>query len=446
MSAPRSSWKTFLHYVIPSVSAMVLFSAYTIVDGIFVSKGVGELALAGVNIALPFINILSGTAILLSMGTSTLCAFALGEGDHDKAERIFTQTVVAILAVSAVITIAVSLFSEPLAAALGAGPQTIGYTSEYLHIVCLFSVCFILSYCLEVMVKVDGAPQLAVMGVGISFFINIGLDYLFIMRLGMGVFGAALATGLAQLGSLLFFLSYFLSGKSNLKFRRFQFHLKDFRRILPLGIADCSIELMLGFLTLLYNHVIMTLLGESSLPIYAVIAYLSLVVSMVMQGIAQGMMPLVSLAQGENDRASIRVYLRQAVLAVLAVGVLVELFCQIAPGTIVSMLLSGDSALFDATVSALRQYALSYLPAGLTIVFAGYFAARGMAGASALLSLARGFVLLPAALLVMNFLGAGSAIWMAALIGELLSLALGLFLLRRKPKVSKNDRPAEAES
>ena len=81
---------------------MVLFSAYTIVDGIFVSKGVGELALAGVNIALPFINVLSGTAILLSMGTSTLCAFALGHGDHEKAEKIFTQTVVAIVAISAV--------------------------------------------------------------------------------------------------------------------------------------------------------------------------------------------------------------------------------------------------------------------------------------------------------------------------------------------------------
>lgn len=102
---------------------MVLFSAYTIVDGIFVSKGVGELALAGVNIALPFINVLSGTAILLSMGTSTLCAFALGHGDHEKAEKIFTQTVVAIVAISAVITVAVSLFSEPLAVLLGAGPR-----------------------------------------------------------------------------------------------------------------------------------------------------------------------------------------------------------------------------------------------------------------------------------------------------------------------------------
>ena len=79
------SWRLFFHYVIPSVSAMVLFSSYTIIDGIFVSHGVGELALASVNISLPFINILSGIAILLSMGTSTLCAFAMGEGDHEKA-------------------------------------------------------------------------------------------------------------------------------------------------------------------------------------------------------------------------------------------------------------------------------------------------------------------------------------------------------------------------
>lgn len=431
MSSPRHSWKTFLHYVIPSVSAMVLFSAYTIVDAIFVSKGVGELALAGVNIALPFINVLSGTAILLSMGTSTLCAFALGQGDHDKAERIFTQTVVTILVVSAVITLAVSLFARPLAAFLGAGPQTIGYSSEYLHIVCLFSVCFILSYCLEVMVKVDGAPQLAMFGVGISFLINVGLDYLFILVLHWEVWGAALATGLAQLGSMLFFLGYFLSGKSNLKFRRFRFRPRDLRRILPLGIADCSIELMLGFLTLLYNHVITNLLGESSLPIYAVIAYLSLVVSMVMQGIAQGMMPLVSLAVGENDRPSIRIYLQQAIIAVLVIGCLVELFCQIAPDTIVSLLLEGDSSLFGETSSALRQYALSYLPAGISIALAGYFAALGKAGYSALLSLGRGFLLLPGALMLLYLLGASSVIWMASLIGEILSLSLGLFLLYR---------------
>lgn len=431
LNHPAGSWRLFLHYVIPSVSAMVLFSAYTIIDGIFVSKGVGELALAAVNISLPFINILSGVAILLSMGTSTLCAFAMGEGDHHRAERIFTQTVVVILAVSAVITAAVSLFAEPLGYLLGAGPQTIGYTSQYLHIVCLFSVCFILSYCLEVMVKVDGRPQLAVMGVGMSFVVNVGLDYVFIFLFDWEVWGAALATGLAQLASMLFFLRYFLSGKSNLKFRKFTFSPKDFKRILPLGIADCSIELMLGFLTLLYNHVILSLLGEPSLAIYAVIAYISLLVSMVMQGIAQGMMPLVSLAVGQSDRKTVRRYLSQCLITVVGVGIVVELVCQLAPGVLVSLLLEDSSALFQETVAALRQYALSYLPAGLSIALAGYFAALGRSGLSAVLSVGRGFVLLPGALLAIYVFLHGAGIWMAALIGEGITLLLGLILLRK---------------
>lgn len=330
MSAPRHSWKSFLHYVLPSCPPCCCFRltpSWTASS----SPRVSATCLAGVNIALPFINFLSGVAILLSMGTSTLCAFALGEGKHDRAERIFSQTAAVIVVLSVLITIAVAIFAEPLAALLGAGPQTMGYSAQYLHVVCLFSLCFILSYCLEVMVKVDGAPHLAMFGVGISFLINVGLDYLFIMVWHWGVFGAALATGLAQLGSLLFFLRYFLSGKSNLRFRKFKPHLGELKQIMPLGIADCSIELMLGFLTLLYNHVIAKMLGESSLPIFAVIAYFSLMVSMIMQGIAQGMMPLVSLAVGEGDREGLKLYLRRTILSVLVVGVLVEVVCQLCP-------------------------------------------------------------------------------------------------------------------
>ena len=112
----------------------------------------------------------------------------MGEGKHDRAERIFSQTAAVIVVLSVLITIAVAIFAEPLAALLGAGPQTIGYSAQYLHVVCLFSLCFILSYCLEVMVKVDGAPHLAMFGVGISFLINVGLDYLFIMVWHWGVF------------------------------------------------------------------------------------------------------------------------------------------------------------------------------------------------------------------------------------------------------------------
>ena len=365
------TWKSFFHFVLPSLGAMLLFSSYTVVDGIFVAKGVSDLALAAVNLSLPFLNILSGVSVLLTMGTSTLCAFSLGSGNHETAEEIFSQTVTVILAVSAVLTLLVCLFARPLAYLLGARDLTIGYASQYLHIVCLFSVCFLLSYCLEVMVKVDGRPVLSVVGVGISALVHIGLDWLFIFRFGWEVRGSALATGLAQLGSLAFFLGYFLSGRSNLRFRRFRFRPGLLRRILPLGVADCSIEFMLGFLTLVYDHVILRTMGEAYLPVYAVVAYLALVVSMIMQGIAQGMMPLVSLAVGHSDRAAVRTFFRYGMLTVAGAGLAVELLCQLSPGPLVSLLLERGSPLFPEAVAALRQYALSFLPAGFSIALGG---------------------------------------------------------------------------
>ena len=297
-------------------------------------------------------------------------------------------------------------------------------------------LCFLLSYCLEVMVKVDGRPVLAVGGVAVSAAVHIGLDYIFIFRFGWEVRGSALATGLAQLGSLAFFLGYFLSGKSNLKFRKFPLRLSYLKKLLPLGVADCSIEFMLGFLTLVYNHVILETMGEAALPIYAVIAYISLIVSMIMQGIAQGMMPLVSLAVGHGDRAGAGRFFRQCLLTVAVTAAAVELVCQLAPGAVVSLLLEGDNALFDDAVSALRRYATSYLLCGFSIALAGYFAALGRGGASVVQSIGRGFVLLPGALLAVMALTGGAGIWWAAVVGEALSLALGIFLLRRGDRQS----------
>lgn len=190
-------------------------------------------------------------------------------------------------------------------------------------------------------------------------------------------------------------------------------------------------ELILAFLILLYTRVVTAALGEAYLPIYAVISYISMMVFMVMQGLAQGMMPLVSLSIGHNDRGLARVFLKKCLICTLALSLAIVALCQLAPGLWVSLLLEGDSALYPEAVSALRQYSLSYLFTGVCIALAGYFAALGKGRASMTLSLGRGFVLLPAALLAINFLTAGQGIWMSALLGEILSLTLGLLLLRK---------------
>lgn len=425
------SLKTFSRYVLPSVAAMLLFSLYTVVDGIFVAKGAGETALTAINIALPFVNTLSGISILLSMGTATLVAFARGRDDMKEANGLFSQTVVVMAVISVLITGAVAFFAEPLAIQLGAGPATLTDTTSYLRIVSLFSVCFILSYCLEVMVKVDDRPHMAVVGVGASFITNIILDYLFVIRFGWGVAGAAWATGIAQVLSLVIFLVYFFSKRSHLKIKPFTPQPRAFLRIFPLGVADCSIELIIAFLTFLYNHILFRVFGEASLTVYAVVAYLNLFVFMIMQGVAQGMMHLVSLYIGKKDALSAQGYFKMCIITSLGVSILFVILCQVAPQTIALLLLDQNSPLLADTVSALRQFSLSFPVVGINIAIAGYLTAKEVTVPAVILALSRGFVFAPIALLLCAFFGGGTLIWMAAFFGEVACLITSILVLRR---------------
>lgn len=443
----EGSVKTFSRYVLPSVSAMVLFSLYTVVDGIFVSWGAGSDALTSVNIAMPFVSFLSGFSILISMGTATLVAFALGRGDSEEADGLFSQTVAAIVAASLLITGLAAVFAEPIAGFLGAGPAYLENSAAYLRIVSLFAVCFILSYCLEVMVKVDDSPGMAIVGVGASFLTNVALDYVMVIVLDWGVRGAAWATGIAQVVSLLIFLAYFFSKRSQLKIRRFKPRPNAFRRIFPLGVADCSVEMIVAFLILIYNLVLRRVFGEASQAIYAVVAYLNLFVFMVMQGVAQGMMHLVSLHMGKEEYGPARSYFRMALVTCAGIGVLFAAVCSLCPELIAGLLMRPTEPVYQDTLAALRRFSLSFLFVGLNIAIAGYLTAVERPLPSIFLAIGRGFLFAPLALLLLAFSFDGQYVWFAALAGESACFLVSLLILRRaKTAGAGHSRPpAEAD-
>ncbi len=428
-ASERYSWKTFLRYAAPSVVAMLLFSLYTVVDGIFVAKGAGELAMTAVNVSLPFVSSLSGISVLIGMGTATLVAVAMGRGEEREANELFTQTTVVMAVISVSISIVVSLFAEPLARMLGAGPSILADTTAYLRIVGLFALCFIISYCFEVMVKVDGNPHMAVVGVGASFITNIGLDALFVLGFDWGVTGAAWATGIAQLVSLAIFTIYFMGKKSKLKLVRFEMRPRAFKRILPLGIADCSVEMIVAFLTLIYNRVLLDVFGESSLTVFAVVAYVNLFVFMTMQGVSQGMMHLVSECVGRGQERHVQAYFRMALISVLVLGAGFVAYCQLFPLSITQLLLEEGSLLHAETAVALGRFSLSFPFVGINITIAAYFAAREISLPSIVLSLGRGFFFAPLALFACAYLTGGTVIWYAALMAEFSCLAVSVWTL-----------------
>ena len=399
----KDLFKQFLKYLGPSVAAMWVFSLYTIVDGIFVSKSVGELALASVNIAMPFINFIFAISVLFSTGASTIIAIYLGKKDLEKANEAFSLNLFTITALAIIITTTSILGLDYLAKILGATPDTIGYVKDYLFIISLFNIFFIVSYSLEVIVKADGFPFLATIGVVISAITNIALDYIFVIKLGYGVRGAAFATGIAQVFSTLFFLSHFLRKKSNLRFVKFKVSFKTIKRIISLGFPDCTSELSVGLVTILFNQTLLRLIGQDALISYSVICYVNTLILMTMIGITQGAQPLISYYFGAGEINKVNHLFKIALKTVLITSVLVFASSMIFAGNITGLFINPqETQLFTSTVFVFKLYSISFLFVGFNLIISGFFVSIEQPLSSAIISLGRSLVLVTISLFVLT--------------------------------------------
>lgn len=421
----------FFKYVLPSTASMLVFSLYTMVDGMFVAHGVGEEALAAVNLSMPFTNCIFALAVLLAVGTSTVVAIHIGRGELESGRRIATLNTIVVAVIAVTISILTQIFLEPIALLLGATDSTLGYVTDYLGVVSRFAICYMVSYCLEVLIKTDGYPQLSTVGVLSCCFTNILLDYVFVIRMGWGVAGAAWATGIAQAISFTLFLTHFLSRRANIKPLLAKPDFSVYRRILTLGFADFAAEISLGLIVLLFNRVILAKIGEHGVVSFAVVSYVNTLVLMLATGITQGMQPLASIYYGMKEHRRCAGYYRMGLISVCALGVLMFILCQLFAPFIASLLLDEGSAVFGYTAYALRRFSFGFLICGINICTAGFFTAIERPSRSMTLSLLRGFVLVGASMLALVSIFGGEGVWFTTGLSELMCLFVtAAFILR----------------
>lgn len=423
--------RDFARFVGPTILSLLVFSLYSTVDGIFVSKGVGELAMSAVNLCLPFTNFLFSIAVIFAVGTSTIIANRLGHGDKDSASGLFTQNLLVLTVIGLAITGLVFAFLTPFAKLLGGGEGTLDYVKQYLAGLVPFSLCFIISYNLEVLIKTDGYPRLATASVATGCLANCLLDYVFIFIFDWGVWGAAVATGMSQLLTCVLYFVHFLGPKSTFRLTRFRFDGSIYRRLLPLGIPDGSTELCTGLMLFLFNRVVLALMGNDGIISYTIIGYVNTLVVMCMVGVSQGSQPLVSYHRGKGDAGKCRTLLRYALTttAVMAVVIFLVLFAFARP--LVRLFLHDVSAeTFAFAVSAFRSYIPCFLLMGFNVVISGYLIALERPTRAILISLGRGFAVQSLCLLALAATLGGGAIWYAPLVSEALCLCLALRFLR----------------
>lgn len=429
--------KRFFRFVIPSIISMWIFSLYTIVDGVFVAQGVGDHALAAVNLSMPFTSVVFTLGILLATGTSTVISISLGQKDLDRARNYFNQNLWVTLGVSLLLGLVTLLNLERVALFLGATDSTLGYVKEYVGTIALFSAFFTISYNLEVQVKANGAPHVSTIGVMSCALMNVALDYVFVMRLGWGVWGAALATGLAQVTSCAVFLIYFLTHRERLRLGRFTPEPRVYRRILPLGVSDGLSELSNGLVIFLFNRVILAVLGEDAVVSYTIISYVNTLVLMTMIGIAQGLQPLASFHLGAGEKPVCHRLLRYALTLAAVLSVVCFAGVRLGGAGIVALFLEAGSPLTAPSIHALGRYAWVFLLMGFNVVLAAFFTAMEKPVYAFTISMGRSLVLLAASLFTMAALFGGEGIWLSPTVSELLCLGFtGFFCLRYRKGLS----------
>ena len=418
--------RKFLKYVIPSVIAMWVYSLYTMVDGIFVAKGVGELALASVNICMPYINAAFAVAILFAVGTSTIASINLGNGETKEACKTFTMNLIILISIGLSITAVVLLNLESIAYFLGATDNTIGYVKEYLGIISLFSAFSMISYYFEVLVKTDGLPQLSIIVVSVSAVTNIILDYIFVIKLGFGVKGAAIATGISQVLSCLIYIIYFIGKSNKVKFVKFNFDMSMLKRTVPIGLSDFVTELSSGFIIFMFNRIILEHIGEIGIITYTVIMYVNSLVIMTMVGVSQGTQPLVSFYYGRDDKKTYSYFLKTAIKTVAVMSLAVYILSMLFARRINAIFISEDEIeLFNYSVQAFRMYVHVYLVIGFNIIMVGFYSAIEKPLYSMIISMGRGLVVIVPSLLIMSNLFGENGIWLSSIVSESICLLIG---------------------
>ena len=427
------NFREYARYTALSVVGMLALSCYILADTFFVSKSLGTEGLAALNIAIPVYNFIHGTGLMLGMGGATRFSICRSRGARREADEMFTNTLYMAAGFSVLFAALGLFFSGELAALLGADEEIFAMSRTYMQVLLLFSPAFILNDIFVCYVRNDGNPQLSMAATAGGSFSNIVLDYVFMFPLGMGIFGAVLATGLAPVIGIAIMSPHWLKASKGFHAVRTGLSAAHVRNNLALGFPSLLAQLSSGIVIIVFNAIILRLTGNTGVAAYGVVANLSLVIAAVYTGIAQGIQPLVSREYGKGNKKAQRSFLTWALysMAVLSVLLYAGIFLEADP---IARIFNSenDLRLQEIAVPGLKLYFTAILFMGYNVILSTYFTSVEKVIPAHVVSLLRGLLLIVPAAFVMAGLWGMTGVWLAFPVTEGITAVLGFRMDARR--------------
>ena len=406
--------RLLLQYALPAIVAMVASSLYNMVDSIFIGQGVGALAISGLAITFPFMNLSAAFGAAIGVGSSAFLSVKLGQRDYDIANKILGNCVMLNIIIGIAFGGVGLLFLGPILRFFGASDATLPYAREYMVIILIGNAVTHLYLGLNAVMRAAGKPRVAMYITIFTVVINAILDPLFIYTLRLGIRGAAYATILSQLMALVWQWKLFGNRKEFLHFDygKFRVEMPIVRNIISIGISPFSMNACACLVVIFINNSLMKYGGDMAVGAYGIANRVAFIFVMVTMGVCQGMQPIAGYNYGAQNYNRMLEVLRLAVIAgtlVCAVGFVIAIFF---PEPCVR-LFTTDAELIEKSVVAMRYIMALFVIIGAQMVITNFFQSIGKAKVSIFLSLSRQLIFLVPAIAILPPLMGLDGVWLA---------------------------------
>lgn len=427
MSKQRT--KKLIKYVAPTVMSQVCFFLFTIVDGIFVGNGIGTDALGAVNIVMPFVMVANAINMLLMMGGVTVSAVRLGRGDSDGANNAFMHAFSAMAIASIIMSVLGMALSNPIGRMLGADASYIDYVTDYLFWYSVFIVPSSLSILFQGFCRNDGSPNLVMIAVIASSALNIFLDWLFIFPVGLGMKGAAIATGISQSVGMIIALLHFILKRGTMRFAKFTPSKKLYGKLFLRGLPETIAQLAVPIATLCMNRVLIVYTSNIGVNAFSVTSYVASFSMAIFYGVATGVQPLFGRSYGEKNDADLKFYLRAGAVINL-VGSVAVYVVMIFIGGYVGKLFGADEDTSAFIAKVLPMYGWGFIIMSFNILISAYLYSTKRTKEAVIVNILRSVVFTISTILLLPPLFGGDIIWYTFGIYEVLSLIAAFIIMR----------------
>ncbi|OQY41473.1 MAG: multidrug transporter MatE [Fusobacteriia bacterium 4572_74] len=421
--------KVFFKFAIPSIVGLLIVSMQIMIDGMFIGNIVGSKGLASVNLAMPYMSTIMSIVMMISAGGAVLASISLGKNQKQRAGEIASFTLVSYLAIVGVISIGSLFFLDKIILFLGADRGLLPLVKAYMKPLLLLCIVLNLPIYTETFARVGEKPNSVFLSGFVCCLSNVILDYLFILKFGWGMSGAAYATAMANFIGGLALFGYFFNGRSQIQFFKLKGDLKLLKNILYNGSSEMLTVVSTSVAAFLFNRIIMKELGELGVSALTIVFYVNTIVNISLYGLAQALQPIISYNLGAKRIEKIYDVLKIALTTGGSIGIVFFILMKFYSGPIVNIFTNGNTELTLLTNQAISYFVFAYIFSFINIISSSFHTAIEKPLESASIACLRSLIFVGIFLLILPSIFGTRGIWMAIPMAEFICLTISISMM-----------------